>query len=305
MRILNSIPGDTPIAVAVGSFDGLHLGHRALLGNLQQEAHRLGCQAVAVTFQPHPLAVLHPEQPTQLLTTREERAGILGEMGLDALVELPFTHSLAQMPPEDFVRLLSPNGNLRHAAVGFNFRFGAGARGDGDLLAALGRENGFTTCLLPPFMVDGGVVSSTAIRRCAAHGDMEEVTRLLGRAFGYMGVSRKGKQLGRTLGFPTVNLWEEPEKVRVPSGVYASVLVHHGIHYPAMTNVGRNPTVEQVDTRRIETHVLMDTPHVAYGSRVEVLLLGYTRGEIAFSSVRDLQAQLEQDKQRIRAYHKL
>lgn len=304
MIITDRMPADTPVAAAIGAFDGIHRGHRALLDGLRERAGELGCPAVAVTFREHPLTLLDPERVPSLLTTRDERAAILRELGMDILVELPFTRELADTEPEDFIRSLSPCGLLRHVTVGFNFRFGAHGRGDGALIGELGDSMHFTTSILPPFRVGGKTVSSTAIRECIVRGKMEEAAALLGRGYGYRGNSVRGKQLGRTIGFPTVNLLEEPEKTAPPSGVYASVLVHRGVRYPAMTNVGRNPTVESVIRRRIETHALSAAPDVQYGDEIAVELLRHTRGEVAFPDVAALRGQLARDMEEIAAFHR-
>ncbi len=303
MIITDRIPENEAIAVAIGTFDGIHRGHRALLEALKTAARRLGCPAVVVTFREHPLTILDPDHAPDLLTTRQERAALLETLGVDVLVELPFTQALAGMQPQAFIHRLSPQGRLRHVAVGFNFRFGAGAQGDGKLIAAMGAEMGFTTQVVPPFRVAGQTVSSTAIRGQISQGRMQEAASMLGRWYGYQGLSVRGKQLGRTLGFPTVNLLETQRKAAPPSGVYATYLVWRGVRYPAMTNIGVNPTVDHVTVRRIESYVLGQKLSIGYGDAVAVELLSHTRGEIAFPGVQALQEQLDRDREEIARFH--
>lgn len=288
--------GMGPSAIVLGSFDGVHLGHQALLARARALADQEGLAAVAVTFRQHPLSVLCPERAPALLSTADERAQLMEALGMDGVIELEFTAALAGTRPEAFMRRICSALPVRCVVVGYNYTFGFRGQGNAALLERLAGELGFTCHVVPPVTLEGGAVSSSRIRACLAEGDTLAAGRLLGRPYGLGGMIEQGKQLGRRLGFPTLNI-DFPAKKAVPSaGVYTGWVSYGGVVVPAVTNIGTNPTVESGRRVRLETHTLQETP-LGYGDRAQAWFGEKLRGECRFSSVEALQARVLADKQ--------
>src|SRR5436853_5715996 len=225
MRIVRGLesyrPDARPSAVALGAFDGIHLGHRAILGTAVAQARREGLVALACTFDPHPLEVLQPERSPVPITTLEERLELIAETGIDTTVVVVFTRAVAAVQAEDFVsRVLVGTLRARDIVVGFNHRFGHGARGDAALLERLGPDLGFRAHTVPPMTVDGVPVSSSEIRSALQRGDLPKAMRLLGRAYAIQGEVVRGAGRGRTRGFPTANV-KTARPPPLPPGRYA------------------------------------------------------------------------------------
>ena len=293
--------GMGPSAIVLGSFDGVHLGHQALLAKAKSLAGRENLAAVAITFRQHPLSVLCPERAPALLSTADERARLMQRVGMDGVVELDFTHAMAGMQPEAFIRWICSALPVRCVVVGYNYTFGFQGQGNVAVLERLAGELGFTCHVVPPVTLEGGVVSSSRIRTCLAEGDTLAAGRLLGRPYGLGGVIEQGKQLGRRLGFPTLNIDFPVEKAVPSAGVYTGWVSYGGIVVPAVTNIGTNPTVESGRRVRLETHTLEETPLV-YGDRAQAWFGEKLRGERRFGSVEALQAQVLSDKETARAW---
>lgn len=246
MRIVRGLPPAPPeappAAVALGVFDGVHLGHRAILGLAVSHAGAAGMQSIACTFDPHPLEVLQPGRAPLPITTLDERLALIEGCGLDLAVVLPFTRELASMEPEAFVKdVLVTRLGARDVVVGFNHRFGRGARGDAAMLRSLGERLGFRTHVAEPLVVDGVAVSSTEIRAALQRGDLAMAGRLLGRAYTLSGSIAHGAGRGRTLGFPTANI-VPTRPVLVAPGVYACAAEVAGRKERSVVNVGVRPT---------------------------------------------------------------
>jgi riboflavin kinase/FMN adenylyltransferase len=271
-----------PRRVAVGEFDGVHLGHREVIR---------GADTV-LTFEPHPRAVLTPEAAPRLLTTLARKAELVAELGVEEVVVIPFDRAFAARSPEDFVdRVLVGALGAVHVAVGASFRFGHRARGDAALLAA---QDAFATRVVPLVEVDGRVVSSTQIRALVAGGDVAAANRLLGAPFELRGTVVHGDHRGRTLGYPTANLVPDPQLVCPAQGVYAGHALIDGERVPAATSVGVRPQFEQAGRVLVETH-LLDWSGDLYGRELRVRLETWLRGEERFPSVDDLLAQMARD----------
>jgi riboflavin kinase/FMN adenylyltransferase len=243
IRGLESYPPESPPSVvALGAFDGVHLAHQKILATARARASALGVRALALTFDPHPLAVLQPARAPAPVTDLEENLARIAEHGIDAALVVPFTLEFSRMEPEAFVEeILCGRLRAREVVVGFNHTFGRHARGDARLLERLGAEHGFATHVIPPQSVDGVVVSSTAIRQALARGDVAGARRLLGRPYRVRGRVRRGRGRGRTIGFPTANLKPERELALAP-GVYAARARWSGGEAGAVVNVGVRPT---------------------------------------------------------------
>jgi riboflavin kinase/FMN adenylyltransferase len=279
--------------VALGIFDGVHLGHRAILGTAITRAREAGLEAVACTFEPHPMEVLQPDRAPRPITTLADRLVLIGEAGVDAAVVLAFTRELAAVEPEAFVKdVLLERLRAREIVVGYNHRFGRGARGDARLLEDLATRAGFRAHVVPPMTVDGAAVSSSEIRSSLQRGDVVAAARSLGRPYAIAGTVTSGAGRGRTLGFPTANI-ESDRPLLVSRGVYwGRVHVDQGQH-SAVVNVGVRPTFGET-TLAVEAH-LLDFTGDLYGRHVRLDFLDRLRDEMRFPSVEDLKAQVFRD----------
>jgi riboflavin kinase/FMN adenylyltransferase len=300
VRGLESYPPDgAPSVVALGVFDGVHLAHRAILGAAVSRARALGVQALACTFDPHPMEILQPERAPIPLTTIPERLDLMAETGLDGAVVIEFTRPLAEMEPEAFVKdVLVQRLKAREVVVGFNHRFGRGARGDAAMLDSLGERLGFRAHVVEPLRIDGMPVSSTEVRAALQRGDLAVASRFLGRSYSLGGTVVHGAGRGRTLGFPTANV--HPDRpVLVPAGVYACDLLHDGAALPAVVNIGVRPTFGEATTT-VEAHVL-DFSGDLYGRHVVLRFRDRLRPERKFGGVEELRAQIAEDIKQARA----
>jgi riboflavin kinase/FMN adenylyltransferase len=287
--------GDT--VVTVGTFDGVHRGHRAVLASLVRHAHHASLAPLVVSFEPHPLEVLNPAAAPRLLAPGEERMEELATTGVAHLAILPFTPTLARYTAQDFVDLvLRPRYCMRRLLVGYDHGFGRGRSGDVDTLRALGASRGFVVDLVPPVIgADGEPVSSRAIRSAIAAGDLERAAELLGRRYAVAGRVVSGARRGRLLGYPTLNL-ESPSarKLLPPNGVYAVIVDTPGATFGGMMNLGPRPTFGEQDVA-LEVH-LFDADHDFYGERVRVQFVDRLRETIRFPSTEALVAQLARDE---------
>lgn len=286
--------------VTVGTFDGVHVGHQAILRYLVRRAAQRRAPSVLVTFDPHPREVVHGEE-VPLLTTVEERGDAVEALGVDRFVVVPFTGTFAKLPPEAFVRdVLVGRIGLGEVVVGYDHGFGRGRSGDRTLLETLGAELGFAVDVMPPQSVGEDVVSSSEIR-CALveEGDVTRAAALLGRRYVLEAEVVRGDGRGRTIGFPTANLeGMHPRKVVPRQGVYAVVgrRLSTGRAYGGMMNIGRRPTFEGEDLR-LEVH-LFDFEETLYGERLRVEFVEWIREERRFGGVEALVEQLSADQMR-------
>jgi riboflavin kinase/FMN adenylyltransferase len=300
---LDEVPADLgPTVVVIGNFDGVHLGHRHVLARAREVAAERSLTVVAVTFDPHPMAVLRPEHAPTTLTSLEIRAELLRDAGADAVLALPFDRSVASWTPEEFIeRVLVDRLHAAAVVVGANFRFGNRAAGDVATLREAGERWGFTAEGIP---LDGGpqVWSSTYVRMSLAAGDVAGAAEALGRPYAVRGVVVRGDQRGRALGFPTANVPTDSLTAVPPDGIYAGWLrrLDTGESYPAAISVGTNPTFDGDRPRRVESYVLDRTDLELYGVEVEVGFVERLRGMVAFGSVEELVEQMKDDVDRAR-----
>jgi riboflavin kinase/FMN adenylyltransferase len=302
-RSLDEVPGDLgPTAVVIGNFDGVHLGHRHVVARARELADERSLTVVAVTFDPHPMAVLRPEHAPTTLTSLDVRAELLGGVGADAVLALPFDRDVASWTPEEFVRQVLVEGlHAGAVVVGANFRFGHRAAGDVATLREAGERYGFTAEGIP---LDGGpqVWSSTYVRMSLGAGDVAGAAEALGRPYAVRGHVVRGDQRGRELGYPTANVPTDSMTAAPPDGVYAGWLrrLDTGETYPAAISVGTNPTFEGERYRRVEAYVLDRTDLELYGVEVEVSFVERLRGMVAFESIDGLLEQMKDDVDRAR-----
>lgn len=283
-----------PCAAAIGVFDGVHLGHRAILGAAADQARKRKLLFAAVTLHPHPSEVLRPQSRVPLLQSLERRLEFLERCGVESAVVLRFDRALAGMSAEDFVRkVLIQKLHARSVAVGANFRFGRGAEGDAAFLLELGRRSGVVVSAVRPVLCGKKPISSSRIRAAVAAGRFEEASRLLGRPYGLSGTVVRGDGRGRALGYPTLNLRLEQELVP-PTGVYAVRAVSGGRVYPGVLHLGPRPTFGSEEFRA-ECHLLEPLGSGGYGRRFEVRPVLRIRGVRRFSGPGALSRQIARD----------
>ena len=294
VRGLESFPPDArPSVVALGTFDGVHLGHRAILGTAVTHAREAGLQALACTFEQHPIEILQPARAPRSITTVEERLALIAETGVDGVVVLTFTPELAAVEPEAFVKeVLLGRLRAQQVVVGFNHRFGRGARGDARLLQELASRLGFQAHVVPPLTVEGVPVSSSEVRTALQRGDVAEAARFLGRPYAIEGTVTSGAGRGRTLGFPTANVARDGDLL-IPRGVYGCLAHVEGFLHPSVVNIGVRPTFAET-TLAIEAY-LIDFAGDLYGRRMRLDFVLRLREEMRFPSVEDLKAQIARD----------
>ncbi len=288
-------------AITLGNFDGLHMGHRRLISTMQQKAAEQGLLSVVFSFYPHPMFLFGNRDHQALIMSPEEKKRTIEQMGVDCYVEYPFTKDFAAMAPEDFaVQLIFQAMRCKVLVVGENYRFGKNHAGNVALLQQLGAQYGVEVICIPAVMAQGERVSSTRVRKALVEKDLDLVNALLTEPYFIYGEVVQGKQLGRTIGFPTINVVADPQKLFPPNGVYATKSLYDGQYYPGVTNVGIAPTVH--GTRKIvETH-LFDFHQVIYGKYIQTQLYAFIRPEQKFDSVDALQKRMTVDAALAREY---
>ncbi|WP_337003521.1 MULTISPECIES: bifunctional riboflavin kinase/FAD synthetase [unclassified Microbacterium] len=292
--------GFGPSAVAIGKFDGVHAGHRAVIRRLNEAAAATGSRSVAVTFDRNPLAILRPDRCPENVVTVDRKLELLGELGIDATLVLTFDEELAARSADDFVAdILVGALEVSTVLVGEDFRFGNRGAGTPELLRKLGPEFGFTVEVVDDVYLPGSSrrVSSSWIRELLIEGDVAGAAKVLGRNPDVRGEVVHGLKRGRELGFPTANLSTIVDAFVPADGVYAGWLVDHdtGIRHPSAISVGTNPTFDDVLVRQVEAHVLGETGLDLYGHDVTVEFVERLRGMVAFEGIEKLMAQMADD----------
>ncbi len=293
-----AIQPDSRSVLTVGTFDGVHLGHQAILRYLVARARVRKGPATVVTFDPHPREVIYGE-PVPILTTVEEKMEIMEHFHIDRFVLLPFTRELAELPPEEYVRdILLKRIGMQEIVVGYDHHFGKGRKGDVELLRRLGKMWGFSVDVIPPHHIDHTLVSSSRIRQLLLEeGNVREAAKLLGRPYSLYARVVPGSGRGQKLGFPTANLSvEHPRKVIPRRGVYAVWVDVEEERVAGMMNIGMRPTFEEQE-QTLEVH-LIDFSGDLYGKRLRVSFVERLRDERKFNSVQELVEQLHRDLKR-------
>jgi len=304
-RGLEEVPGDWGRSVVtIGSFDGVHQGHQLIIGRTVQRARELGVSSVVVTFDPHPSEVVRPGSHPPLLAPHHRRAELMGELGVDAVLVLPFTLAFSQLPPEDFVRqVLVEALHAEFVVEGPNFRFGHRASGNVELLAELGGQYGFNVDVLD-LTVTGSLgeatpFSSTLARRLVAEGDVSGAAEVLGRPHRVEGTVVRGAQRGRELGYPTANVQPLSHTAIPADGVYAGWLSADGERMPAAISVGTNPTFDGTH-RTVEAYAIDRIGLDLYGLHASVDFLAYLRGMEKFDTIEALMDRMADDVKQAR-----
>jgi len=300
MMLYNSfeeIPREDGTAVTIGTFDGVHLGHRLIVDALLAKAGELGGRSLVITFHPHPQELLRKTgESVQILTTIDERIAEMKRLGVDAMAVLPFTQELADTPWRSFCDLLIEEVGLAHFVVGHDHAFGKNREGNAEALKGYGAERGFGVTEIGPLLVDEETVSSTKIRRALLAGDLEKATRYLSRPYAIEGTVVRGDGRGRTLGIPTANIHpNDPAKLIPCNGVYCVALTVDGDTFDGMANIGVRPTFTDGSARTIEAN-LFDFDRDIYERSVTLEFRKFVRSERTFGSKEEFLEQLERDR---------
>ena len=298
---LEEIESNQSMVIALGNFDGIHLGHREIIERAVRKASELGLESGIFTFANHPRNVIMNEEFTKNIIYFEEKARILRQLGVDHLFNITFDETIMEMTPETFVReLLWKRLHMKYGFCGFNYRFGSKALGDTEVLQRVGAEVGFEIEVVPPVMIDGQVVSSTLIRNIISEGQVDQCLKYMGRPYSINGEVVVGNKIGQTIGFPTSNLIIDETMVSPANGVYITLCTYHGVTYPSITNVGNKPTIGKYE-KNVETHIFGFDKEL-YGKSIHVEFLVKTRDEIKFDSVEALADQIKRDCLAAKAY---
>ena len=302
-RSTNNIFSAKPIVLTIGTFDGVHAGHRAVINVLKRKAEEIGGKTALLTFHPHPRVILHPgNHGLKLLNSLEERMLLLEGTGLDFLILEEFSKELSRLTPLEYVKSLLAEGIKPSAVViGDDHRFGRNREGDFSALKEMGKMFGFEVIALDPEYVDDIRVSSTKIRKAIYSGEVNHASTLLTEPFPLMGEVVEGEQLGRKIGYPTANLVVDDELKIIPAdGAYAVyAITPDSKKHKAMLNIGTRPTVSKGMAKSIEVHIL-DFEGQLYGEKIDIQFVKRIRGEMKFDGVADLKTALVQDEASIR-----
>ncbi len=283
-----------PTAVTLGNFDGIHLGHQKLISTVKEYSKRDNLKSVVFSFYPHPVTVFKTKNNFSTMLDTREKKFVLDSLGVDILVQYPFTLDFAAYSPGEFFDLLVEKTNCKVLVVGENYFFGKDKAGDYHTLKKFGQERGIHVIAIPPINEGGERVSSSRVRGLIRKADMEGVIMLLNKPYFVIGKVADGEKRGRKMDFPTINVLTSSEKLLPPDGVYLTRVAFEGRLYSAMTNVGVCPTFNG-NERRVETHIF-GFDQVIYGADVMICFYKWLREERPFSSVNELKAQLEKDK---------
>lgn len=294
---LASIAPQRETLLTIGVFDGVHAGHRYLLERLRMRAAEKSLLSAVVTFNPHPQSVLRPHNQIPWLGDMEDRVKSLRGLGIDVVVVLNFTPDVARLGARDFISLVTKHLRMRGIMVGPDFALGRRREGSIEMLRTLGRELEFSVETIPPYTINGEVVSSTLIRRALAEGDTRKVRRLLGRHFYVRGRVVTSDRRGRALGFPTANLDIKPQQALPTNGVYATITWIDGRRFASATSIGTRPTFGG-GKKTVETY-LLNYEGDLYGREMQVEFVQRLRDEQRFLSPDELKTQIEQDVRQV------
>jgi len=292
----HNFPEDTQTVVTIGTFDGVHIGHRKILDKLIKKAKKKGLKSVLLTFFPHPRMVVQSNNSIKLINTIEERIEILGKTDLDYLVIQPFDRSFSNLSAFDFVRdVIVDKLNTHTLVIGYDHRFGKNREGDFEQLKEFSHTFDFEIKEIEAQDINNTSVSSTKIRKALETGDIKTANQYLKHPFFFNGIVVKGQQLGNTIGFPTANIEiSENYKLIPKNGVYVIKAIHQEKHYFGMLNIGNRPTVSG-NNKTIEAHIF-DFNENIYGEDLRIIFLYFLRDEQKFDSIEILKEQLKKDK---------
>lgn len=294
---IEALPQFRNAVITIGTFDGVHAGHRQIIAALKQQAASVGGETVLITFHPHPRKVVYPDVPLQLINTLEEKIALLAAQGIDHLVVVAFNEDFASLSAEAYIsEFLISRFQPHTIIIGYDHHFGKGRHGNFTLLANRAATYGYQLIEIPQHVLDAVEISSTKVRKALLAGDVSTANKLLGYAFYFTGKVVHGDKLGRTLGYPTANLqYTDPDKIRLSEGVYAVTASVNGSPYKGMLSIGKRPTVNGLD-ERVEVNLFGFNAEI-YGELMTVQVLHYLRGQERYPNLDALKAQLAKDKQ--------
>lgn len=295
-EINNYTAKNKPVFLALGNFDGVHLGHQKLLKQVVIEAEKVNGLATALIFDPHPSKIINPDKSPKIITNLDRQAELLNKIGLNLLIYNSFNKEISKWQPEEFVqKFIISKLKAKHIFVGFNYSFGYKGQGDPELLVKLGEKHGFKVSVISPVEVKGKVVSSTLIREMIENGDIKSAHELLGYHPMIEGTVIPGEQRGSKIGFPTANLKIETDMLVPGKGVYAAKAYYNDKYYNCVVNIGTKPTFHQDHPIAVEAHI-MDFDEEIYGEPLRLFFLDKVRDEKKFASIEDLIKQIGQDR---------
>ncbi len=303
MRVIQLADPAGERVVALGTFDGVHLGHRSLIRQAKELADGMDISLRLCSFNRHPLEILRPDNPPEMLSTIPEKAREMHKLGVDEMELIPFDRHVADLEPEAFLERLRHMMNVRAVVAGWNYSFGKQGRGDPELLEKDGKQHGYRVMIVPPeTLEDGTAISSSLIRQQLKDGLVTKAAELLGHDYTLTGTVGQGKHQGHELGFPTANIEPWKRKALPRFGVYACMLETGQETLPAVANIGIQPTLPSGKVT-VEAHILKDCPDL-YGHKVRLSLRSMLREEKRFASVSELKEQIEKDReQALRIFH--
>lgn len=301
-RTIEQLPEFNKAVITIGTFDGVHAGHRKIIGALREEAARIGGESVLISFDPHPRKIVAPDRNLQLINTLEEKLYLLSQTGIDHTVVVPFTEAFSGLTAEQYISdFLYRKFRPRSVIIGYDHHFGKGRTGNFALLEAEAPRYGYRLIEIPPHVLNEIAVSSTKIRNALLESRVKTANALLGYPFFFEGRVVQGDQLGRTLGYPTANLdYTDADKIRLGHGVYAVEAVVAGQKRAAMLSIGNRPTLSG-SGEKVEVH-LLDFDRVIYGEILQVTVHRFLRAQERYASLDELVAQIRKDEAETRNF---
>lgn len=289
------------ITIALGTFDGIHIGHQKIISRAVDLAKQINGTSVVFTFSNHPLSVVAPERCPLQLVSQDDKAELIRELGVDVLLNIPFTPDFLRLSPESFIDLVLKNLSPKHIVIGPNYYFGYKCTGTPELLQNAGVQHGFNVEVHPTVYVNDTIVSSTLIRQMIIDGHVDQAAQFLGRPVTISGMVIHGAKRGREMGYPTVNMEFSNQFVLPADGVYAVSLTIENTQYNGIASIGNNPTFNGTH-RRLEVHILQYSGNL-YGQAVTVSFLKHIRGQITFANAEELKLQISQDIKAAQLYY--
>ena len=296
-RSIENLPPFNNAVITIGTFDGVHEGHKKIIDALIKEARLINGEAIIITFHPHPRKIVKPDEHLQLINTLEEKIELLEKTGIDHLVVVPFSNEFASQPADQYIQnFLIAKFHPHTIIIGYDHHFGKGRQGNFMLLAEKADQYNYRLLEIPKYILDEVGVSSTQIRNALLQSDVDTANKLLGYDFFFEGIVIRGDQLGRKLGYPTANLqYTDSDKIHLGHGVYAAFAEVEGTTYKGMLSIGNRPTIENSD-ERVEVNIFEFDKEI-YDENVRVTVKNFLRGQEKYNSLDELIKQLAKDKQ--------